>query len=323
MTKILQVNDIHLADRPPSSCTEAYTEDLLDLLGQTVAVADEFQVSAVVWTGDVFDCKAPSRNSHRLVQKAIGIGHAYEAEWFITPGNHDMQNDRYASIHDTQPLGVLYRAGAKALIGQSPAFPMLYGVPWLQEWSNEAVGNALREFREPAVRHDGHRLVCTHAPLYPPGHELPYEFFDAVMFAAAMGGPWSRKASVAYGHVHERHGIWEANGVQFCNPGALSRGSLHEYNLQRPVQVAVWDSADGSFTEVQLRAKPAEEVFRLREKQEITDAAGKLDDFLAQVGGTRLSVLSTETVLEHVRQLGVAPEVSAEVEELLEWARHQ
>ena len=313
----MQVNDVHAADRPPSSCTEEYTEDLLDLLGQTVAVAEEYQVSVVVWTGDVFHSKAPARNSHRLVQRIIGIGHAYNRPWYIVPGNHDMQNDRYQSIHDTQPLGVLYRAGARALVGPCPAFPCLYGVPWLQEWSDEAVGEALKEFRHAGV--PGHRLVCAHVPLYPPGHELPYENYPAQDWARAMGNV----GSCAYGHVHERHGVWECGGVRFCNPGALSRGSLHEYNMTRPVQVAVWDSGTGQFTEVPLKAKPADQVFRLREKQEVTDAAGKLDTFLTQVGSTKLAVMSTEAVMEHVRGLGVSPEVVAETEELLEWARHQ
>lgn len=320
MTKILTVNDIHLADRPPSSCTEAYTEDLLDLLGETVAVAEEYQVSAVVWTGDVFHSKAPARNSHRLVQKAIGIGQAYDRPWYIVPGNHDMSNDRWESVHDTQPLGVLYRAGAKALIGQSEQFDCLYGVPWQQEWSNENVGLALQEFREKPRTH-GNRLVCAHAPLYPPGHELPYEFYDVALWSMAMGN----SGSCVYGHVHERHGVYRVNDVAFCNPGALSRGSLHEYNMTRPVQVAVWDSLTGLFTEVKLsKAKPAEEIFRLREKQQVTDAAGKLDDFLTQVGSTQLSVLSAEAVMEHVRQMEkVPPAVVAEVEELLEWAKHQ
>ena len=317
MTRVLIVNDIHLSDRPPSSCTETYTEDILDLLGETVAVADQHQVSAVVWTGDVFHSKAPARNSHRLVQKAIGIGHAYGRPWLIVPGNHDLSMDRISSIHETQPLGVLYRAGAKALIGQSPEFPCLYGVPWQQEWSDENVRAALREYRESS--HDLPRLVCAHAPLYPPGHELPYENYPAIKWAEAMGN----RGSCAYGHVHEYHGTWDMAGVKFHNPGALSRGSLHEYNMTRPVKVSVWDS-NGQFTEVILtKARPADQVFRLREKQQVTDAAGRLDDFLERVGGTRLEVVSVESVLKYVRGLGLGPEVEEEVRELLEWSRHQ
>lgn len=320
MSRFLVFGDIHLSDRPPSSCTDSYTDDLLDLLGQTVAVAEQYQVSAVVWAGDVFHSKAPSRNSHSLVQKVLGIGRAYDRPWYIVPGNHDIQHDDLSSIWATQPLGVLYRAGARALIGRCREFPALYGVPWQQVWDNEHVGEALRGFREDDFA--GHRsshLVVAHAPLYPPGFELPYEHYDAVMWASAMGN----LGSCYYGHVHEAHEEWEAAGVRFANYGALSRGSLHEHNLTRQIRVAVWDSADGSFTAVPMFAKPADQVFRLREKQEVTDAAGKLDDFLQSIGSSRFEVISIESVMRHVAEMDIGQDVRDEVAELLDWAAHQ
>ncbi len=319
--RVLGVNDIHASDRPPSSCTDSYMEDILTLLGETVAVADQYRVDAVVWTGDVFNSKAPGRNSHFLVNSIADIGKAYDRPWYIVPGNHDITHDDLGSIK-RQPLGGLYRAGGKALIGRCKEFPQLYGVPWQQEWSNEAVGEALRGWREDGgPTHRG--LVVAHAPLYPPGQELPYEFYDAVMFASAMGN----RGSCLYGHVHEYHGTWAAAGVEFCNPGALSRGSLHEYNLTRPVLCVVWDSKGDALTgfgEIPLlKAKPAEEVFRLREKQQVADVQLKLDEFLAGVGSTKFEVLSVETVLAHVRMLGKGKAVEDEVAELLDWAAHQ
>lgn len=315
--RVMGVNDIHASDRPPSSCTESYMEDLRSLLGETVAVAEEYQVDACVWTGDVFNSKAPGRNSHLLVNTLADIGKAYNRPWYIVPGNHDLTNDDLDSIKK-QPLGGLYRAGAKALIGRCRDFPHLYGVPWQQDWSNESVGEALRDWRESEGITAG-GLVVAHAPLYPPGTELPYEFYDAVMFASAMGN----RGACLYGHVHEYHGTWEAAGVTFSNPGALSRGSLHEYNLTRKVQCVVWDNVEG-FYEVELHAKPASEVFRLREHEEVVDTTLKLDEFLAGVGGKQFEVLSVETVLEHVRSLPkIGKDVVDEVAELLDWAAHQ
>lgn len=320
MAKILTVNDIHASDRPPSSCTDSYMDDILDLLGQTVGEAYRHNVSAVVWSGDVFHSKAPTRNSHRLVQKIIRLGQSYGRPWYIVPGNHDMQMDRFQSIHDTQPLGVLYAAGARALIGRCKEFPFLYGVPWQQEWSDEVVAEALRGFREDefAANGGGH-LVIAHAPIYPPGHELPYENYPAQMWADAMGN----SGYCTYGHVHEYHGTWEAAGVRFCNNGALSRGALHEYNLTRQVMATLWDSQDGSFTEVPLSAKPASEVFRLRENHQVTDTTGKLEDFLTSIGAAQFDVISVEAVKRHVDALDIAQDVKDEVAELLEWSVHQ
>jgi hypothetical protein len=142
--------------------------------------------------------------------------------------------------------------------------------------------------------------------------ELEYEFYPAPKFAEAMGG----RGSCYYGHVHERHGIWYTEPassfldggpqVTFCNPGALSRGSLHEHNLTRMPGVAIWDSADGQFTEITLNAKPPEQVFRLQEKQQVTDMTGRLEEFLVSVGSTQLEVMSVESVVAHVRGLGLS-----------------
>lgn len=318
--KVLLLSDIHASDRPPSSCTDSYKDDILDLLRQSVTVAARHQVSVVAWAGDVFHSKAPGRNSHELVNLVADIVKSYPCPVYIVPGNHDITHDRLDTI-DSQPLGVLYRAGARKLIGQCEDFPQLYGMPWQQEWSSEAVGEALEDWRRfPVNTGPGHqRLVVAHAPLFPPGLEPHWEHFDPVMWAAAMG----YKGQCFYGHIHESHGVWEAAGVRFCNHGAISRGSLHESEMTRGVLVTVWDSQDASFIPVKLNARPASEVFRLREKREVTDAAGKLDEFMTSIGHASLEVLSIESVLAHVRELGLDPEDEAEVAELLELAAHQ
>lgn len=309
--KVLLANDIHISDRPPSSCTESYADDLFALLWQTVGLVAMHRVSVVVWPGDVFHNKAPNRNSHRLVQRLIEVIQGYGVPVYIVPGNHDYSNDRPESIFETQPLGVLFRAGARLLSGPCPEYPQLYGVPWQQTWDDEHVGLALREY-------EGRGLVVTHAPLYPPGLELPYEFYPSEKWAEIMGGGYCW-----YGHVHEHHGVWRQGSVVFANFGALSRGSLHEHNLTREVSVGLWDSVSGKFDRIPLQAKPAEEVFRLREAREITDTRGKLDEFLMSVGNARLEVLSTETVLAHVRALQPGKAVEDEVEELLAWSANQ
>jgi DNA repair exonuclease SbcCD nuclease subunit len=317
MPDYLLASDLHLSDKAPSSCTESYLDDLLDLLAQSIVVAEGFHVAAVVIAGDVFHNKAPNRTSHRLVQVLIAILRSYGRPVGIVAGNHDMRNDRYDSVGETQPLGVLHQAGAAENLSgwwQKGAFADIYAVPWLQEFSKENVQEALAGYRDamqPA-------LVATHAPLYPPGMELPWENFSAQDWADAMGN----QGYCFYGHVHEPHGQWQCNGVTFCNYGALSRGSLHEYNLERKVGVTIWSSQTGSFTFVPLKARPKEEVFRLKEAEEATDMQGRLGQFLADVGTTTLSVLSIESVMERIKALEPGEDVVALAEELLAGAHH-
>jgi DNA repair exonuclease SbcCD nuclease subunit len=318
VSEYLLISDIHATKRPPSSCTETYWEDLKDLLMQTVQVARERKVAAVIWAGDVFHHKAPSRTSHELVQDLTRVIKAYPCPLWIVPGNHDIQNDRLESIVTTQPLGVLYEAGAHKLEGWGPE--VVYGVPWLQGYGNHGDGTCGEVDHRVGVSLEGFRakgrfggLVVAHAPIYPPGKELPYEHFPAERWAEAMGND----GYCFYGHVHEPHGVFEAGGVTFCNNGALSRGSLHEYNLERQVGCTIWDAQTCQFEFVPLDARPASEVFRLAEAREAKTSQAALESFLEDVGQTRLETLSVESVLKHIRELGVGREVEDLAEELL------
>ena len=316
MTRFLVVNDIHATRRPPSSCTDSYWPDLLDLLYQTTEVAREREVSAVVWAGDTFHHKAPSRTDHGMVQELIGVARAYPCPLYAVVGNHDVQYDRLSSVDVTQPLGVLFRAGVRRLDGWADGLP-LYGVPWLQDWSQESVSAALAGFRENVF---GQSLIVTHAPVYPPGREPRYpgaELTPARWWAsAADDGPFSH--GLAYGHIHEPHGVYAADGsaLRFCNFGALSRGSLDEYNLDRQVGVTLWEPGCPSVFEfVPLKARPASEVFRLQEHDEAVTAKRSLEEFAASVGEVRLSLLSVESVTARIRAM---PEVDAETADLAE-----
>lgn len=312
----LLLGDIHLSDKAPSSCTSTYLDDLFELLFQTVELAGKLQAAACIWAGDVFDKKIPGQTSHKTVRNLIGVARAYPCPVYIVPGNHDLSHDRLTSIWEGQPLGVVFASGVRLLNGwpleeDAQQWP-IYGVPWLQRFDDQTVADAFYGWRSRLALPREPRdlaslrscLVVAHAPLYPPGQELPYEFYSTTAWAAAVGN----YGSVYYGHVHDPHGIYTVDGVTFCNPGALSRGSLHEHNLTRAVQVASWDSETGEFTLHTLPHKPADQVFRLADVQDEKQARLNLDDFLASVGQTTLDVMSIEAVIAHLREILTDPE---------------
>lgn len=297
MPRYLLVGDIHLADRPPSSCTATYLEDLFALLEQTVVIEDRFECDATIWAGDVFHVKAASRNSHKMVQRTIEIGKQYKA-WLIVPGNHDMEHDRIDSLAK-QPLGTLFKAGAVPCVGNIT--PTLYGVPWQQDWA---------EFRPPMC--ESNELVVAHAPLYPAALRPPHDEYVSMAWWASQ----QRGGSVYYGHVHDLHGVTRERDpdtedqlydVWFCNQGALTRGSLHEDNLLRKVAVTIWDpelltierkpGEEGPFKRIELEHRPASEVFRLSDVKAVKDAKLRLDEFVEAVGSTVVDRVTTESVL--------------------------
>jgi DNA repair exonuclease SbcCD nuclease subunit len=324
--KVLLIGDVHLADRPPSSCTETYLEDLFNLMDQASEVAKQYGCSAIIQAGDWFHIKMPSRNSHKLVIRSIDWASKVPCPVFVVPGNHDLSNDRLESLNEGQPLGAVIRSKAvKILDGWAEDFSIaampVYGVPWIQDWdasediADKAVSDAL-EFYRVDSENSIPFLVVTHAPFYPPGKEPKYEnaeVYPPEKFALHMGG----HGNVYYGHIHDPHGVYTVGGVRFANYGALSRGSLTESNLTRQVGVTVWDSITGEFEFVPLDARPASEVFRLQEIGEVKSAQSELDEFLASVGQTTVEITSTEAVMSHIKSLGLGKELEAIVEELL------
>jgi hypothetical protein len=150
--------------------------------------------------------------------------------------------------------------------------------------------------------------VVTHAPLYPPGKELPYENYPASEWAKAMGN----RGSVFYGHVHDCHGVYSVDGTTFCNNGSLSRGALTESHLTRDVVATLWSSINGEFRTLPLPYRPSSEVFKLEEADTKKAAKVQLDDFLKSVG-----TISVESVMEHIRVLSLGPEVKALIGDLL------
>lgn len=337
MANILCVGDLHLADRPPSSCTETYLDDLFEILKHVDKLAKARKCSATVFAGDLFHLKAPSRTSHRLVQRIIDVFGSWSTPVYLTPGNHDLSNDRFESIFETQPLGVVLRSGSAFLLSgwnDSPAWmeqPLswlssdaptlpIYGVPWLQEWTNanEGIRNQYVQasLNDLNSRFDGSVpvLLVTHAPFYPPGQELPYETFPTEKFAQFL----PPRTSVYYGHVHDYHGEYSSGGAKFCNVGAITRGSLHECELTRKIAVALWDSDTGQFEEVVMPHKPASEVFRLQEVKEAKSVQMELNEFLRSVGSSTIKITSIESVIDHVKGMDLPADVVKVIEELFE-----
>ncbi|WNN95179.1 MRE11 double-strand break endo/exonuclease [Microbacterium phage Magritte] len=340
MTQILCVGDIHAMDKAPVNAAESYMDDIEEMLRWTIRLAAEEQYDAIVWAGDIFHHKAPSRTSHALVLRMIGIvQYAAElgVELLAVTGNHDISNDVLTSIQEKQPLGVLYKAGLKELVGWHPRLP-LFGVPWRQDWttSEDSAWKAFEDWREPDINVRSRmrpkaRLAVTHAPIYPP-KEAENIQWDLVPTRGKKGISYAMNGEgfLYYGHIHEDHGVFEVEGVTYANMGAISRGSLHEYNVTREIKVALWDDheEDGApgaptpqptFTEIVVPHKPASEVFKIAEAEEKKAERLSLDEFLSEIGSTTLDISSTGSAIEHIRtRKDLPPRVKQTAIEILE-----
>lgn len=318
MTSLLCVPDLHLSDKPPTNCSSDYLDQLFTMLDEVVEISA--RCDAVVFAGDIFHIKQANRTSHRTVQRMIDVVQAFPVPVYLVAGNHDLAQDRLESIYETQPFGTLLQAGARLLTGWSRDFP-LYGAHWEQDWQNP--GDFLTGWLvEGDARHGAlsECLFVTHAPIFPPGKENPWECIPASTFAE-----WLQEGSCFYGHVHDYHGVFTVDDVTFCNFGAVSRGSLHEEDLTRHPSVAIWHSdrsGEEAFERVKLAsAPPASEVFKLAEHAEKADYRERLDQFLSAVGQSTVSLTSVESVLDSLRSLDLSSADYELAEEVLEAAQ--
>lgn len=315
MTAALIVGDIHLSDRPPTSRTVTYKEDIFDKLRFCVAEANERNVP-LVQAGDMFHIKAPSKNSHRLVQEVHEIiSQVYNGVW-IVPGNHDLSHDRLDSL-DSQPLGALCRMeNVNLLIGETLDLPGIAGVPYITQFDGGSWQHAMKDYWEDFnINAEEPTLLVTHAPLFPPG-EAPGVY--ASIEPDDWADYWIGIVATYYGHIHDNHGTYMSpNGLmEFCNQGALSRGSLHESTVNRKPAVTYWNGTD--FNRIEVPHKAPEEVFLFEQAAVKAANRASAQDFAQALGQTKLSTLTLESVYAKLRTSVSNPEVLKVIETILE-----
>lgn len=316
--KFMVVGDVHLTDpkSSPSVRSESYTEDILAKLDFVAETAADQECAAILILGDLFHLKAPSRNSHWLVQRTHEVLTSKKIPVIVVPGNHDLQHDRLDSL-ESQPLGALGRMeGIEILDGAHQKFP-IFGIPYLQDWHD--LPYYIEAYTDCNPRDDGW-IVGMHAPIFPPGEEPPYEYLASEDVAQALS--YRPHTLVAYGHIHDPHGFYqpEPDGPEFANLGAISRGSLHAETLKRKPQVYVYDVVDGEAEIFDVPHRPIEEVFALQAVLSQKQEAVKMTDFLAGLDSSALTMTSTDAVVAAAKDAELQPTVIEAVVQLIEYA---
>ena len=292
MNKVMFIADIHLSAVPPSSRTDDYAETIFKKLYQCTAMVKKFEIDAVVILGDTFHLKSWRANpywmTNRLVDWLKSLRDA-GARVFLLVGNHDVPFGR-VDLAPQQPIGVL-----RAL-----DFVETEGV-----LEDPSVRIVLRDF-DPNftvdlinVKKKGEQylIVGIHQCLMPKG-----QFFDepTVNFSEVT----TEADVVAYGHIHAPTVISRCNDILFVNPGALSRGSLHRDNLERPVNVILMRfGAKIEHAAVALNVVPAVDVFDVEKHEKSKLRDGEIAKFVDMMGRVISEGSSTDpyTVLESIK----------------------
>lgn len=277
--KFITFTDVHISDVNPQSRLGDYRQDILDKLKQIKLVGEKLKVDFFLCGGDLFNLKAPMKNSHELTGLLIELFKSFPAPVYCIEGNHDLKNDSYLTF-DKQPLKVLYNSGALIQVGSERKIKnvIIRSFPFLEEPDFQDTE------KYPRVVDDGENVRVCALHLYATkngGSLFKFKLFSYDEVAQLNDDIF------VFGHYHIDQGveILKNNGKEqhFVNVGAVGRGSLVEDEVTRNPKICVVTiSPNKEVTSqvVNLKVKPAEEVFNIEEKKTEKERAKATEEFV-------------------------------------------
>jgi DNA repair exonuclease SbcCD nuclease subunit len=279
MLSFLTRSDCHLADRAPVSRHNDYQANIFGKLDQIYRLAEKHQCTAILDAGDVFHLKAPTRNSHNMIQKIMDQHYQYKTPVYAVIGNHDIQYQNISYIAN-QPLGVLFASQTYTHITdnrfESDGIKcQVIGIDYSENPDFSKI------VRNPDVD-------CCIAVFHGNVGEQPTFLGEpCITFNTLSSLPidvW------VLGHIHKDQGVRCLNGKWFVSPGAVSRGALTYDDLNRKPSVGLIQIErtslgliDITAKAIPLRVKPAEEVFDMARKKVIDKENSKIETFVSSL----------------------------------------
>ena len=302
MSDLLVVGDVHVADGSPGWRTESYKSDILDKL---VWIGDTARSlgARVVFTGDLFHSKRSV--SFRLINDLIRVFAGYPSVPGVVVGNHDVVHDRVDKA-DESPIGVLAAAGSVVLCCD-PSGGVLEG------FEPGVVGFAYSpKFSAGSLAGDwGCPIAVMHFGLTP--EPFPYATVDT----SSCENPSGFEFIVA-GHIHDDLGVWQWGSSTCVSLGSISRGSWTSDTRVRIPRIAhfSFDAAGVlSLSTIEVPVRPVDDVFRVDEVTEAKAARSSSVEFARALSESRVSVMSSQEVVNIISRQGVEEPVKERASE--------
>lgn len=246
MTKLLYISDTHLGYEAYGSRERA--EDLCDAFVQSIDIAIERNVDAVIHTGDIThyqdrDEALPDRAKEALeTLQAEGIG------FHFILGNHDQQANGTIQnwAADLEFEGLANHLNNEPEIVDDVA---IYGVDYHSaEWWKDPV---LNFFGTPNDKEITHTILCLHQSLGPFVSEEAQE----VHVTDILNNASIQFDSVACGHLHAPQ-MQRVGGVPVFYGGATERITRQESNLDPGVHLLEINDDEIQVTKINLETRP-------------------------------------------------------------------
>lgn len=299
MARLLQLNDPHLSETPPSSRTAFYCMEVLDKLAWVLAKARELHVDVLICTGDWFHSKIAQRTPYWLINRLLRMLADEPYQILSIAGNHDFPPG-FGDL-DRQPYNTLIASGLVCDI-HDKVFTCgdgtdIVGCRYHDQDAFAHILNMVAKYKPD--------VLVLHQQIEPPGSTQIFEFIPADKLVGVA-------KLVLYGHVHDYHGIYDVTVegftippavTTFSNPGNISRGSIAERDLKRTPSVAFFDTATGEREVIGIPHKPIEEVFLLDKIERRKMISLDIERFVETVEQTQFVALSHDVVRGRLLQI--------------------
>jgi len=280
--KFITFTDVHISDINPENRKGSYRDDILHKLKQIKAVGKKLNVDFFICAGDLFNLKAPMRNSHELTSLLIELFKSFPAPIYMTEGNHDLRNDSYEQF-DKQPLNVLYKSGALTQLRNEEVWDRenkfsinLRSFPFVEEPNFEDI---------PKSKNDEFSVCVLHLYSTKKGGDL----YGKKLFSYDEIAELSDDIFVL-GHYHIDQGVEvirrSSKEQHFINVGAISRGSLSEDSIKRIPKISLVTIDENKKPKIQivkLKVRPAEEAFYIERKKKQKEKIEKAVEFVEKL----------------------------------------
>jgi len=293
--KQLHVGDQHLDVTPPRTRKDNYYKAIQNKFLEIREIALAQKVDLISWSGDMINRKEGHRVPYGLTNWLIdyfGDPVLRDILNVVAMGNHDIHQN--ARLWHNQPIGTIVKSGLiqplwtdptkdnplgymrTTIPTKNPDLKLCYHSRLHSYDADKDDEQRLLNYSVDRIKgEEGLDVAITHTHLIPNGHHFIADFSTPADIDRVVR-PESRPDLYLCGHVHDDHGVFPGDGYRCVNYGAISRGSIDEYNLQRTVKVALISvglvkkghykvDVESIFLQ---SARPSEEVFYLEELKE-------------------------------------------------------
>lgn len=318
--KFITFTDVHISDINPQERRGSYRDDIIHKLKQIRAVGKKLDVDFFICAGDLFNLKAPMRNSHELTSLLIELFKSFPAPIYMTEGNHDLRNDSYEEF-DKQPLNVIYKSGA------------------MEQLRNKEVWDRDKEF---SIKLRSFPF-CENPILndLPKSSDEVFSVCVLHLYSTKKGGDLFGQELFSYseisqlnddifvmGHYHIDQGVETLNTYSkdqhFINVGAISRGSLSEDNISRIPKISlvtINSDKKAKIQVVKLKVRPAEEAFFIERKKKQREKIAKATEFVEKLKNElEEKETSTDNLDENIKDLKIGDNIIKKVKHYMEEA---